>query len=310
MFSKFSIGLSLLLSLFACSSAKVIKLSPAEGPSKEFGTRSLFTEVVNPDSIQSYFARGLNMDSFVIGKINYYPSSYTVFASRVPVYSNDPLEYQQKHRRLITGTTEDIPFNNLNTEILFLFGRRNDGKYLVIADQNNNKAFMDDSVYTFNKINENLIVSTAGLDSFPQVAVKNAKSYFNKKVYTFTHHLIIEPILSYDLNNQENKNALTLRVISAEFKTGTFKFKGNKYKVAARNALLPYLYYDPRAIKIKFADAADTTAFQKINGRQLTYYIGDTVTLDHHTFKIKKVSPLLNKVTITPLRNIQMRTEE
>jgi hypothetical protein len=302
MLTKFLIGLTVSVFLVACSSSKVIKLSSEEGSSKEFGTRSLFTEVVSPDSIQASFARSLNMDSFMMGKLNYYPSSYTVFASRVPVYSNDPLDDQQKNRRIITGTTEDIPINNLNTEILFLFGRRNDGKYIVIADQNNNKVFKDDSVYVFNRVNENLIVSTAGLDSFPQIAVENVRSYYNKKIINFTHHLVVEPILSYDLNNQEFRNALTLRVISAEYKTGTFKWRGKKYKVAVRNALLPYLYYDPRAIKVKFANAADTTAFQKVGGRQLTYYIGDTVRLGEQNFMIKNVSPLLDKIKISPIK--------
>jgi hypothetical protein len=285
----------------------VIKLFPAKGASKEFGSRSQFTEVVTPDSIQALYAKSLGMDSFVVGRFNYYPSSYTVSASRIPVYSSDPQEYQQKHRRIITGISEDIPFQNFDTEILFLFGKKADGKYLVIADQNKNKSFSDDSAFIFNKVNENLIVNTAGLDSFPQIEVSNVKSYYDKKIRTFSHHLVIEPILSYDNNEQENRNALTLRIASIEYKTGVFKYKGSKYKVAVRNALLPYLYFDPRVIKIKFADAADTSAFQKTGGRQPTYYIGDTVLLGKHLFKIKKVSPLLNKITVIPLRrNVKM----
>jgi hypothetical protein len=287
--------------LWACSSTKVIKLAPAEGASREFGSRSLFVEGVNADAHLANFAGSLGMDSLFVGRFNHYPSSYSVSVFTNEVYYGDSQEYLENHRRIITGTSPDIPVENFNTEILFLFGKKKDGSYIVVPDQNNNKSFNDDSVFVFNSINQNFMVSTKGLESFPHIKIDNVKSFYNKKFTTFSFHLIIEPLLSIDPDKEENRNALSLRVASVEYKTGTFKFKGNKYQVAARNALLPYLYFDPRVIKIKFADATDSTAFQKIRSRQPTYYIGDTVLLGKQKVRILKVSPFLDKITIKAL---------
>ncbi|MCU7551344.1 hypothetical protein OCK74_19640, partial [Chitinophagaceae bacterium LB-8] len=90
-------------------------------------------------------------------------------------------------------------------------------------------------------------------------------------------------------------------IISIDYVTGDFKFKGKKYKVAARNELLPYLYFDPQLVMIKFAEAHDTPAFQKTKGEMRTYFVGDTVQLRKHQFIIKEVSPLLENITIQRL---------
>lgn len=288
--------------LGACSTTKVIKLSPADGASREFGSRSLFVEGVNADADQASYAKSLGMDSFFIGRLNHYPSSYSVSAYTNEVYIGDGQEYLEKHRRIINGTSPEIPIVNFNTEILFLFGKKKDGSFIVVPDQNNNKILNDDSVFVFKTINQNLIVSTKGLDSFPHIKIDNVKSYYNNKLQTFSHQLIIEPLLSIYDDEEINRSSLTLRVASVEYRKGSFRYKGEKYQVAARNALLPYLYFDPRVIKIKFADAADTTAFQKVRSRQPTYYLGDTVLLGKQKVRIIKVSPLLDKITIKAVK--------
>lgn len=285
---------------WACAPTKVVKLTPAYGASREFGSRSLFVEGMNADAHQASEARNLDMDSFFVGQFNHYPSSYSVSAFTNDVYRDASQAYVEKHRRTITGSSPDIPIENFNTEILFLFGKKKDGSYIVVPDQNNNKTFHDDSVFVFNSINQNFMVSSKGLDSFPHIRIDNVKSYYNNKLQTLSHHLIIEPLLSID-PDEEKRNVLSLRVASVEYKTGTFKLKGVKYMVAARNALLPYLYFDPRVIKIKFADTGDSTAFQKVTSRQPTFYIGDTVLLGKQKIRIIKVSPLLDKITIKAL---------
>jgi hypothetical protein len=295
--------------LAGCSSTKVVKLSPAKGASKEFGSRSQFVEAIQADSSQASFASKLGMDSFVVGRFNYYPSSYSVAASRMQTQNSDPQEYVKRHQRVVSGTSEEIPYENFNTEILFLFGRKIDGQYLVVPDLNNNKHFSDDSVFVFDRINENQIVSTKGLDSFPHIKVDNVRSYYNKKVRRFSHRLIIEPVLFHEVGEQENRNALTLRVASVEYRKGSFRYKGKRYQVAARNALLPYLYFDPRVIKIKFADAGDPSAFQKSGGRLPTYFVGDTVLLGQHQVVIKKVAPLLNKIKFQTVRKKPSKNE-
>ncbi|MCU7552913.1 hypothetical protein OCK74_27585, partial [Chitinophagaceae bacterium LB-8] len=62
---KLFVCLSLLFIFVACSSTKVIKLSPAEGASKEFGYGHGHAKYTNDDSSYAAYARKLGMDSFV-----------------------------------------------------------------------------------------------------------------------------------------------------------------------------------------------------------------------------------------------------
>jgi hypothetical protein len=289
----------------SCSPTK-IKLSVANGASRELGYRSGPVKATNADSNQAAYARQLGMDSFKVIRFNHYPSFYSASASRIAIYAGD---YNEHLIRVISGTPQKIPIENFDTEILFLLGKKSDGSYALVADQNNNKYFTDDQVYVFNNIQENYhVVGTKRLASFPHVTINNVKSYYNGAVSTFSHNLILEPTLfNFD---QDSARKLSLSVISAEYMTGNFKFKGKKYRVAVRNALLPHLYFDPQLVKIKFAEAKDTTAFQKTKGDCPTHYIGDTVQLRNKQFVIKNVSPYLDYLTIQRLRRSKEKEQK
>jgi len=297
---KLFVCLIALFILVACSSTKVIKLSPANGASKEFGYGSGYPKYTNADSSDAAYARKLGMDSFVIARFNHYPTSFRVNTSRIAIYAKDHNEHLIRY---VSGTLQEIPFKNFDTEILFLLGKKSDGTYAVVADQNNNKSFTDDSVFVVNQPQENyFVVGTKRLAGYPHVTIENLKSYYNGEVGTFSLNLILEPYIFNQFDEDRARRFLSLTVKSIDYVTGDFKFKGKKYKVAARNALLPFLYFDPQLVKIKFADAKDTTAFQKTKGEMRTHFVGDTVQLRKHQFVIKEVSPLLDEITIQWLK--------
>ncbi|MCU7551178.1 hypothetical protein OCK74_18805 [Chitinophagaceae bacterium LB-8] len=70
---KLFVCLFVLIILAACSTTKVIKLSAANGASKELGYGYGHVKTTNADSSYATYARKLGLDSFVLVRFNHYP---------------------------------------------------------------------------------------------------------------------------------------------------------------------------------------------------------------------------------------------
>lgn len=293
--------------LVSCSTTKTIKLSPATSRSKELsfsGISGQYTVPSTADSQQSAYAKKLTLDSFMITKFDYNPKKHlllllkngtlseTKYAGAVEAYKENPV-----HQRII---------DSLDTEIIFLVGKRNNGSYVVIADQSNNKSFIDDSIYVFGELPQGHYIGLRRLDTLPQVKINNINALKNGELKTVSWNFILQPALGNiveQASDLPHSSFMELFLVSVDHFIGQYKYKGKKYKVIVRNRIQARVDDNNKSIIVKFVAKKNNTDFQKHWNRVPEYKEGDTLfQLNNQQFVIETISPHLDYITIQRLR--------
>ncbi|MCU7549236.1 hypothetical protein OCK74_08920 [Chitinophagaceae bacterium LB-8] len=259
--------------------------------------------MIPADSAQLDYAKKLNLDSFIVVKFDYNLKKYLdnwLKAGRMT-----PTNYAIDIKAYKGDTSLISASDTFNTELLFLFGKRADGRYVIVADQNNNKSFTDDSLFVMAGLIPNYVSSRSMLDTLPHVKINNIKAHYNGAIQTLSLNLILKPgIINPDEPSIDvsEVNGMRLILYSFEHVTGLFKYKGKKYKVSVGNQMQPYRDYNQRYIVVKFNPMRKGAVLKDQNPR-LLYDKGDTLfSLGKQQFIIKNISPTLDEITIQQLK--------
>jgi|GEM_PF-2566991 len=291
--------LVLLLFLISCGSSKdiVVRLSPKYDLSREMGQTFWTTKDITNESPLSAYAQQLGLDNFIITHFLHRPWEHYYFEWK------EGKKDSASYFALLSDYNQvvNIPANfpKVDGESLFLFGREKKGQYIVVADENNNNSFLDDSVRMVipitGKKTEDVIVM------LPTVRIKNLQGVNEGNVFTFSVTIELRPTVNVDTTDT-GMSHLYLNVVSSEYFTGQFRYHFKRHKLAARNTVYPLLSNKQHHIAIKFANGREDSAFLKHWNYRPEYRSGDTLVLGRQMFFIKKISPLVSEVTLQPLK--------
>lgn len=303
---------SMLLFLLACNTTKTIKLTSTKGEFKRAELNHQYADAIKPDSAQILYAQKLGLDSFEVARFIYSPKKY--YASWLNRELSDTVEraVMMRYHNIDTAMLykrfsidgADLSANEkIDTEILFLLGKKRNGEFVLVADQNNNKRFDDDSVYRFNNLVSGRYISWDLLKDKPRIQVTNLQIADRNKVHTYARNFILQPSIAvYYGYSKGYLDFLDLAVITDEFAVGNFTYKGQQFNISATNKLWPFEVPDSKLINVKFGLGSIKNSRQNLSYINGNFSVGDTVVLKPYAFKILSISPVLNTVKIKALK--------
>ena len=219
------------------------------------------------------------------------------------IYSHSPEEYT--YRKFRNGELDSLIFNKTinyydmdtskmnypkyDAESLILMGRKKNGDCIIIADENNNNQFSDDSVFVFrNWFYRNERINN---DSLPTVTFSNLISNYDNKQIVFSASVRIKPLKRDTTLKANGRSLLEMRpsLISAGYLMGKFKVNGKKYKIAVRN-LSPKYIFDNRNTIIAIAAQKRPFDFQIKRDVSSLYHIGETINLGKRSVELNEIS--------------------
>ena len=292
---KCSLVFIVFILLIACS--RKVRLSEANGISKSLSFSVRFTDRILNDKSYEEQAKKIGLTDASLYRFVYYPKSYLELLEEgniVPFFN-----YSNYIRFFGIDTLQNLRSDFANSQIIFLLGRNVSGNLTVVADRNRNNSFLDDSVYIIKPVFPYKAPTIDDLELLPAVRFDNIEEYYKNSKHKSS--LTIVPFPFVERNSIGNPDStFHLRIISGQYFTGTFKYKGKKYTVAVRNSMLPFINYNPRFFDIKFTPDIDDPLFPKYD--RLKYHLGDSIKLDNASFIIKSISPFLKDISFKKIK--------
>jgi thiol-disulfide isomerase/thioredoxin len=290
----------------ACNSAKeiVVKLTPADGLNREMDNRASTAQPIPADSAQKLYAQRIGLKDYIVTRFQHRP--WEKYYHEWKEGKRDSASYASLLNRY--GDNDYIPESlpKLDAESNFLFGRKATGEYLLVADENNNNSFSDDSIRTIkNPIRTNKLTDT---ETYPIIQIRNLEAFYNGSIKHFNARIEVRPTIIVDSTKTPDTRFYVHSVTSENF-TGRFRFKGKTYKVAAGNTKHPVRSNKQEHIKVKFAEGKEDSAFQKYWYTRPEYYKDDTALIGKRAFVIKQVSPFFETITLKPLKKAPQKGE-
>lgn len=283
----------------SCYSSKdvVVTLKTTANLPSEMGQSFWTTNRIAADSSTIVYASQLGLESYIVTQFHHRPWE--------PLYQKwkegkaDSVSFASTLHRFMKEAVIANSFPPLDNESRFLFGRRENGEYVVAADENNNNSFEDDLVQS--------VVPAKGKTKInnptppASVRITNLKGYNKENVFTLSRTLNLQPTVASDAPRPSSDD-FYLNLLSSESLTGSFRYKGKTHKVAMRNCGFPIYNNKPEFEMLKFAAGKEDSAFLKRWNTRPEYRVGDTVALGKRVFLIKEASSLNASVTLKPLR--------
>ena len=284
----------------ACATPKTISLTHQPSVCKGLGMfHFVALRTQPPDSAQLVLAQALALDTFIITtKVH---DHYRYQHDRYHRGEIDAAFYAGFLRKEGFDTTRLFPIATSYTTT-FLLGVKGPD-LLLIADANNNESLADDSVFVLPNFSKGKTINN--LDSLPKVTLLNLQAYVNGRVQTYAKTFWLKPTLGLD-NELAGKRErlLELDIIDAGYSLGHFTVKGVPYIVVGRPQRTLNFSYNPQSYGFRFAEGRDVTVFQQTTPKPHSMLQqGDTISLNKRRYRIKQVSPLLDAVTLQPVRN-------
>ncbi|MBO9683153.1 MAG: hypothetical protein J7502_10885, partial [Flavisolibacter sp.] len=168
------------------------------------------------------------------------------------------------------------------------------GNLTIVADENRNHSFLDDTTRIINTIFPKKIPTIVEVELLPSVRIDGIEEYYKDAKHKSSLPIILFPFVEKNSANQTD-TTFHLGLISGQYFTGTFKYKRKKYEVAVRNSMLPFINYNTRHFDIKL-NSFNGDSFSK--NTVPTYHLGDSIKLGKATFVIKDISPFLEHITM------------
>ncbi len=255
------------------------------------------TEDITNESPLSAYAQQMGLDNFIITHFLHRPWEYYYFEWKEG--KRDSTSYLTSLGHFNEKGNIPVNFPKVDAESLFLFGRKKTGEYIVIADENNNNSFSDDSVRTVIPITGKKTQDVHA--TLPAVRINNLQGVNEGNVFTFSTTVQLRPTMNVDATDTGTPH-LYLNLVSSEYFTGQFRYSSKQFKIAVRDKLYPLLSNEPHRLAVKLADGKDDSAFLRQWNYRPEYRSGDTMVSGRKVFFTKKVSPLLSEITLQPLQ--------
>jgi len=163
------------------------------------------------------FAKQYKLDTFLVFSYSHSPEEY---------YYNQylsgeiSLDFFSKIINLYNIDTLKVRYTQYDAQSLILLGLKKNGDCVIVADENNNNDFYDDSFHTIeNWFNENRKLSP---DSLPYVTINNLISNYNNKKTIFSTSYYIKPLKrdSSMMLNHKPISEINISLISDEYLYG------------------------------------------------------------------------------------------
>lgn len=291
--------LLLLGSLASCASSKdvVVQMTSKVNLSPEMGQSFWTTSTISADSNTAAYARQIGLETYIVTQFLHRP--WEQLYQKWKAGRGDSASFAASLRRFMKETAINSALLPLDNESRFLFGRRKSGEYLVVADENNNNTFEDDTLRSVVPIVGKTKVDNG--TSPTNIRITNLKGYGNETVFTFSTVVSLQPMVASVAPRPANYD-FYLNLLSSESTIGHIRHKGKTHLVAMRNCGFPIYNDRPEFEMLKFAAGNEDSAFLKRWNTRPEYRVGDTVVLGKRVFLIEDASSLHASVTLKRLR--------
>lgn len=283
----------------SCSSSKdvVVQLTTTANLSREMGQSFWTTNPIAADSSTVAYARQLELEAYIVTQFLHRP--WEQLYQKWKDGKGDTAAFGSTLRRFMKEAVINTSLPPVDNESRFLFGRRKNGEYVVIADENNNNSFLDDSLRRVEPI---IGKSKSDMATKPtSIRITNLRGYDKEGVFMFSATVDLQPVVASEAPRPAYYD-FYLNLLSSESAMGYFRYKGKSHKVAMRNCGFPIFNNKPEFELLKFAAGNEDSAFLKRWNTRPEYRVGDTVALAKHVFLIKDASSLQASVTLKPMR--------
>ncbi len=278
----------LVLLLYSCNPGKEIQVqlkTAKENDGLLGSTQTYLKKQLNSNDDSNDFSNRNELDTFLTFSYPHTPEEY--YYHEFVKGELDTMLFT-KEMEYYDIDTSRLRYKKYDSESLFLMGKKRNGDCVIVADENNNNRFSDDSIHVL----KNWFNSKDKIQSnkLPRVTIKNLVSNYSNNKVTFSQEISLRPFKkdSTIIINGSFSEEMGLYLISSDYLIGRFKAYGVNYKMAVRNLSAKYLF-DKNNTIIAIGRKRQPFVFQVSHDVSSLHRVGETVNLKKGAIEIKKI---------------------